>query len=142
AEQERRTAEDALVTASEVNDFLQKLLQAADPRQSGGQAVTVQEVVDRAAASVDRGSLSHRPLVEAGVRETLAGVYYMLAEYGKAEAMGRKALEIRKGLQGDDHQDVASSLVSLGSTLWRTSKFAEAEAMYRRSLEIIRQEHG
>lgn len=66
-----------------------------------------------------------------------AGVYFIeRADYASAEPVLRRALDIDRRHNGDDHPSVASDLVSLGRFLTMTDRFEEAEEMLRRALAI------
>ncbi|MEI6757728.1 MAG: tetratricopeptide repeat protein [Chlorobium sp.] len=58
------------------------------------------------------------------------------ADYGKAEPLLHRSLEIREKVLGTDHPAVALSLNNLASLLDSQGKYAEAEPLYRRAVAI------
>jgi tetratricopeptide (TPR) repeat protein len=84
---ERRTAESARARAQAINNFLvNDLLGQADPeRNPVGADVTVRQLLDRAAKSLDAtDSVAHEPGVEGAVRATIGNVYLELGLYEQA----------------------------------------------------------
>jgi len=65
-----------------------------------------------------------------------------LAEWGQAEPLFRRELEIDERIYGPDHPKVAISLNNLAELLRATDRLAEAEPLYRRSLEIDERSYG
>ena len=61
----------------------------------GRDTIMLREIVDKAASRVGR-ELKSQPLVGADLLNLLGGVYLELGEYGKAEAMAREALVMRR----------------------------------------------
>jgi TPR repeat protein len=102
----------------------------------------LKEILDRTAERVGK-DLTNRPEVEAELRGTLGNVYYDLGDSQQAEAMHRKALELKRKL--NDQGGAARELHSLGTALWRQQtpeKLAEAEEINREALALRRKLYG
>ncbi|KAK0316452.1 hypothetical protein LTR01_000200 [Friedmanniomyces endolithicus] len=83
---------------------------------------------------------------------SLASILYKAAsfmnEQGQlepAEAMGRRALEVREKILGKEHPNTLSSLNNLANVLQRQGKYEAEETMFRRVLEtserVLEKEH-
>ena len=57
-------------------------------------------------------------------------------QYGEAEVVAKKALEVAERTAGPEHPDVATSLNNLALLYDTQGKYAEAEPLYKRSLTI------
>ena len=135
AEAQARAAEaDARAAAEEVNRFVNGMLAAVDPREQGVD-ITVREVLDQAARRVEE-DLSGRPTVERGVRGTIGVAYRALGLYDQALPHLRRALELARQLDGEDHPRTADAMNELGVLLCDGGAFAEAEALHRAALAI------
>jgi len=74
--------------------------------------LTFREVLDRAAASIT-GTFDSRPLVEAGLRESIAGSFLSLGLYLEAQTQLERAIELRKRAQGPAHPETLKDLKAL-----------------------------
>ncbi len=101
--EERRVAAEANAkeaalqarVAQEVNSFLNDdLLAAMNPEHEGAQ-VTVRQVLDKAAASL-QGRFEGEPRVEAALRETIGTSYAKLGDFDSAREHVERALELRQ----------------------------------------------
>ncbi|MCH7720950.1 MAG: serine/threonine protein kinase, partial [Planctomycetes bacterium] len=130
--------------AEAVNDFLNKdLLAAVNPSSAlGNRDVTVREVLDKAAISIQDGSLNEQAAVEAAVRATIGKTYLSLGLYDEAETHLRVSLEIERRLRGDESQEVARNLQDLSVVLRRKGDYQAAEPLARESLLITQQVFG
>jgi tetratricopeptide (TPR) repeat protein len=64
------------------------------------------------------------------------------AQYRPAEAAMHDAVEIRKSLLGERHQDYATSLNNLGMLYKATGDYARAEPLLRQAMEILKMALG
>lgn len=136
AEQDARSAQRQ---AEEVNRFLQGMLASADPRGMGI-GVKVVDVLDSAATSAD--ALSHEPLVEAGVRETLGKTYLALGQFPKAREHLERALALRSEGLGEQAPETLRVQAVMGRVLHAEGAEKEAESLLR---EVMRRQvrlHG
>lgn len=122
ARQARDQAEREKAIALTVREFLQThLLRQANPwEQSGvtdGQALTVRDLIDRAAKEFNPHSIAakfpNQPLVQAEILETLGETYEGLGEFAKVLPFMKAAYELREKHLGPDHPVTLASLTHL-----------------------------
>ena len=63
-------------------------------------------------------------------------------DLGEAESLARQVLEASRELHGDEHQEVAGAVRSLGMILWQTGKRAESAEMSVEEVRILRAVYG
>ncbi len=145
AEARRQTA-----IAQSVNAFLNEdLLAVARPSAARGQGkdVTMREVLDVAAERIEEasktgGRFSGEPLVEAQIRSTLGDTYRELGEYAAAEPQVKRALELRRGALGNEHEATVRMMSMLGLIHWRQGRLDEAAPLFQNAVEISRRVLG
>jgi eukaryotic-like serine/threonine-protein kinase len=140
AQRERAESNERVVKAEAAKSknayvFLQEMLQGVGPSVALGRDTTLlREILDRAARRAST-ELSQLPDVEADLQGTIGSVYFELGDYAQAEAMHRRALELRRSLpDGEERPSVATSLNNLANALSAQGKLDEAEALYRDAL--------
>jgi len=72
----------------------------------------------------------------------LANVHFYQGDYDVAETLNRQALEIDRGLFGEDHPSVAQELNNLGAIEMNRGNYSSSEAYYRRALAITETWYG
>jgi tetratricopeptide (TPR) repeat protein len=102
-----------------------------------GRDATVVEALDRAVGEID-ASFADQPEIEAAVRATIGLTYLRLNRYEEAEPLLRRALEIRRPLLGDGHEDTVESLNGMGLLLADQGKWDESERFIREAIELAR----
>ena len=127
-----RVARQALEQAEAVNVFLRNMLTSADPRQMGID-VKVADVLDRAAASVERDFSGH-PAARAAVLDTLGRTYQALGDYAKARPHLERALELRRRELGPTAPETVDSLDHLGALLVESGQGEDADPVLRECL--------
>jgi tetratricopeptide (TPR) repeat protein/tRNA A-37 threonylcarbamoyl transferase component Bud32 len=133
-QRDEATRSDA--TTRTINAFLtDDVLGQADPERNarGNRKITVEEALDRAAASVETAFVG-QPLIEGALRHTIGKAYRSLTALDKAEPHLKASYEIRLRLLGPDHRDTLNSKDSLGSVYWDRSQFDKAEPLFRQTL--------
>lgn len=134
---ERERAQGSEEKAVQVAGFLQNMLQGVGPSVAMGRDTTLlREILDTTATRLDE--LESHPEVEARLRSTLGSVYSEISEQAQAEAMHRRALEIRERLHGAAHPELAQSLNDLGQVFPRTGEWEKAAEFHRQALEMRR----
>jgi len=142
AEAEKRIAETEAARSAEVAKFMQDMLKGVGPGVALGRDTTLlREILDQTVERLDK-DLAGQPEVEADLCGTLGLVYYDLGDDTHDEAMQRKALELRRGVNTNDDPQVAWDLHNLGTTLWRQGKLAEAETVNREALAMRQRLYG
>ena len=97
AQIERDQANRQAQIAESVVDFLnQDLLASVDPEISRGRAVTVREVLDNAARSIDL-RFSGQAETEAAIRNTLGKTYFSLGDYQQSKSQLQRVAELDQG---------------------------------------------
>jgi len=127
--------------ATAVSKFLQNMLAGVDPEDIGQGALTVREVLDHAAARLER-ELDDQPEVAASVHQTLGNHYSTLGLYIEADRHLRKAVELRRTFTTGDDPELAETLTYLAANLQDKRDIADAEAPTREALDMRRRLFG
>ncbi len=114
ADAEARRAGSEAEKSQQVVAFLQDMLGAVDPEKGKGANVSVRQVLDEAAKKIDT-ELADQPEVQAAIHHTIGVTYGGLRLYDLAQKHLRTALAMRRELLGDEHLDVATTLLYLGA---------------------------
>jgi eukaryotic-like serine/threonine-protein kinase len=138
-ERDRAAAEAAKATA--INQFLQKTLGAADPWQRGSRGVSLVEALKQAEKQV-HGTFAKQPVIEADVLEAIGRTYMGLGQFGDAESLLRRALDLRASTAGRETTTAAQTMAVLGETLRYEKKWDEAEKLAREALAIRKARQG
>jgi serine/threonine protein kinase/Tfp pilus assembly protein PilF len=133
--QERRLALQARDEATNVVKFIVDLFEVSDPGEARGSTITAREILNKGAKEIEQG-LQEQPLTRARLMDTIGTVYMKLGLYADADALLRRALELREELLDDKDLQVAESLVSLSLLLEQRGNFKEAEQIAVRALDI------
>jgi tRNA A-37 threonylcarbamoyl transferase component Bud32/Tfp pilus assembly protein PilF len=143
AEEASHKAERQAARAGALNKFLLEdlLAEAAPEKNARSKKVTVEEVLNRAAAKVDKG-FKDQPEVEADVRNAMGETYYYLGLYGQARPQLERTLALRRQWLGPDHASTLETMNALAVVLQLLGKLPEAEALDRQTLEAFRRLHG
>lgn len=136
AEQAEALAQAEKVRA--VNAFLQNMLASADPDSAPTPDVRLRDVLARAAAEIDAGSLAAQPEIEAAVRTTIGNVYRALGDYAAAEPQLLAGVEMGRGLYPQGHEDLAYSLNKAARLMEETARLDEAESLFVEALAMRR----
>src|SRR5262245_43587246 len=108
-EEARRQARRAQL----VNAFLVDMLASGDPSRAQGRQVTVREVLDTAARSVET-AFPGQPLDEAALRETIGTLYRELGLPAAAEPHLLKSGALIREALGPDHPDTLRASTNFG----------------------------
>ena len=90
--------------------------------------------IDRALERLDT-EFSDDPIVEADLRESLAGQCSAMGLYELVHEQRSRVLELRRQHLGPRHPETLKAISSAGATLRRMGRLAEAETFYREALE-------
>ena len=123
--------------AVQMSSFLIDLFEGADPNQSGGDPVTVEQILREGAKKVET-ALKDQPEVQADMMLELGEVHNRLGLYDESIDLFEKATEIRASLFGSDHVFTANSMVRIGEALLNKGEFNEAEQFLHKGLSIQR----
>jgi len=134
AESARRSAEFAQGESEAVTTFMTDLLTAVDPEEEG-RDVTVREVLDEGARSIDERFVE-QPVVKGRIMHTMSSVYDALGLYDDALPFAEQAVAIRERTLGPEAPEVAASLVRLGQTSANRGDYRDAVPLFERALAI------
>lgn len=143
AEAARDEARQEAETAEEVTAFLVGLFDVSDPfsnEAARGDTLTARSLLQRGLDRVDR-ELADRPAVRAALLDKIGSVYLNLGLFAPAESLLTVALEQRRALFGEEHEDVAESLHSIGWLRYEQGDYDAAEAYLREALTLFRRLH-
>jgi serine/threonine protein kinase len=122
--------------AGRINQFLQKMLASADPREQG-KDVKVIEVLGEAAEAIEN-DFSDQPEITADLHTTIGTTYLSLGLLDSAEDHLQKALDLRREHFPRRTAEVAVSLNNFGKLLQMKGALNSAEPLYREALETFR----
>ena len=126
--------------AENTAEFLYRVFESADPKNSRGEEITARELLDRGAEQIE--GLAREPVVQAAALDTLGRIYGELAVFDRAKSLLERGLQLRREQLGNDHQDVALSLTHLGRVLQKTAEFERAAELQQEALALRRRVLG
>ena len=126
--------------AEKINQFLQKMLNSADPR-TGGKDVKVIEVLGIAAESIET-DFANQPEIVADLETTLGLTFLSLGQLDAADKFLKNALEIRLQLFPRRSVEVATSLTNYGKLLQGKGELKLAEPFHKEALDTLRRIRG
>jgi tetratricopeptide (TPR) repeat protein len=133
AEQE---AKDERAVSDAVREFLQQdLLAQASPESAPEPDLKLRSVLDLASEKVE-GRFTNQPLVEAGIRMTLAETYHSLGEYAAMERHARRALELYRARLGETNALTLGAMSTLGDAYQHNGQATDAILLLERALEL------
>jgi tetratricopeptide (TPR) repeat protein len=144
AVEEKERADTEAATAKAVSEFMQKNLfeQVAGGTGRGTTPdLSVSGALDRTAARID-GAFAGKPLVEAGVRESVARAYIGLSVWDKATAQLDASLAIRRRVQGTDDADTLQAMRLLATIDANQRRWEPALARMERVVSAQRRQLG
>ena len=140
AGRERARAEQALVQSKEVTEFLVRLFQTPARPGASRDEVTAPELLAAGVARAER--LSGQPVVQAQMFDALGRITEQLGRLEDAEQLVRRALALRRTQYGDNHPDVASTMINLSGIIRQRGSGAEALKLAEDAVAIRRRTLG
>lgn len=125
-------ADDARVAARRAEtakNFLANVLVSSDPELVGTRDMTVRELLDRAAGTLESDPINSEPAIAAEMRGIIGRTYENLGLYERAEAHLREALRLWHALVGDDHEATIGARADLAAALSDGTHYDEAEQL-------------
>ena len=129
-----RTRQQAEV-ARQVSEYVTGLFDLADPNAANPDAVTVRQMVDRAAKDV-LDQMQDQPEVQAGMLDAVGRIYESLGLYEDARPLLERSLELRLASGEPAGLELARAQNNLANLLWRTGEYERARDLYSQSLEL------
>lgn len=128
--------------AEAVNEFVDRdLLANANPSNEPNRAISLREVVDRAADKIGE-RFSDQPMVEATIRTTLANTYKGLGEYAEATVHAKAALKCLESISTEPSYELLLTMNRVASLEKAQGHWTQAEEMFRRALAMADQAFG
>lgn len=127
--------------ANRITDFMTNMFKVSDPGQARGNQVTAREILDKAASQIDSG-LMHEPDLQTQMMMVMGQVYANLGLYDRAEALFRKAADVRLNRLGPENDLTLKSQAAIGWMLYRRGRYYDAEALLRRVLDVRMRRYG
>ncbi|TVR54017.1 MAG: hypothetical protein EA421_09715 [Gemmatimonadales bacterium] len=122
--------------AERVQRFTLNLFQGTDPDFAPAEGLRVVELLERGVQ--EARALEVDPALRAELYLALGGIHHQLGRLEVADSLIHGALELRRGLRGEEHPEVAEALVALGLVKEARASLDEAEALTRAGLEMTR----
>jgi eukaryotic-like serine/threonine-protein kinase len=136
-----RLASREAAKAREVTAFLTSLFGVAHPDESRGTPITARELVDRGAARIS-SELAGQPGIQGELLHVVGIIYRELGLWEDAEGHLVRALDLRRGLYGGDHAEVADTLNALASLLIERDELARAGPIVDEAVSMRRRLFG
>ena len=139
--EQRIVAQSNERTANRVVELLKNMFAASDPRNALGQEKTVREVLDEYGSRLS-AELKDEPLVEARLMGTIGHSYIGLGAHAQALDKFRRALELRKEVQGENSPETLFEEIQVAKTLIGLNRLDEAEIILTDALDRARRTQG
>ena len=139
ADEQRKDAEAARGRAEQIAEFLSQTLHGAAPSVALGRDITMlNEMMNAAAARIEKGDMKSAPEAELRLRGTIGCAYLDLALYDAAQRMLDPAVGLARSLHAGDHLATAEALGNEAHLLHVRGEAAKAEPLAREVLEMTR----
>lgn len=142
ARAERDRARDEKNKAEAIDQFLQQMLNRANPllrRSAVSGEVTIAEALDEAATLLQNGRFSGQPSLRADLEEIIARSYNSQGKYALAAEHLRTAFELHRQMDGPTSPKSLSLSTYLAVLTYPQRDPAEVEQLFRRALPLLRQ---
>jgi len=138
---ERDRAELEADKALEVAGFMTNLFKEADPRQSGGNPISVVGMLDRGADRAQR-ELGDQPDLQASLMATIGESYHNMWQLKKAREHLEAWLPRLEAELGEDHPDVMRMRYILGMSTAFLGDNEEALVLHEQNYELLVERFG
>jgi len=122
-------SEIARASSEATRNFLERMLSAVDPTQSRGREVLVTEVLEDAAARIERDA-PNQPEVQADIRHIIGATYLSLGLAGDAEPFLRGAFDSRGRTLGPDADHTLHTQALLAHAVGLQGRWDAARELY------------
>jgi len=140
----QRALEDARASAhkaEQVTDFALGMFDNGSGGASNGDSVSAREVLARGVRRAHE--LSAQPAAEAQMLDLIGRIRMQMGDYEEARPVLQEALDIRRRTLGEEHADVATSLMNVAALISDEGRrTAEAIPLLERALTIRRRLFG
>jgi eukaryotic-like serine/threonine-protein kinase len=121
--------------AEQVTAFLVDMFQQSDPYGAAAGSLTIGDYLRLGAERLER-ELTDQPVVRATLMNVVGQVYTNLGRYDEADALLRRALEVRRTLLPAEHPDIAESLADLGIVQLHRGDYTAADSLLGAAVAI------
>jgi eukaryotic-like serine/threonine-protein kinase len=132
----RNSAEAEAARAGRIQRFTLALFEGGDDAVGPADSLRVVTLVDRGVQ--EARTLDHEPAVQAELYQTLGGIYQKLGNFPRADSLMEASLAQRRALFGEEHPDVAASLVNLGLLRLQQAELEQADSLVRLGLAMTK----
>jgi len=126
--------------AEALNDFLQSMMEKANPEQNRGETLTVRQVLDTGRQELLGRDSRYQPETWAALLDATGNIYRKLGLYEQAKINFQRALQLREPLRSSTSRDgalaMAETLTSLGDVSVDLGAFAESHGYFQRALAL------
>lgn len=119
-----------------VNVFMTDMLTSADPEIALGEELTVRELLDNSAATIEQSTMG-QPDIEATVRLALANTYIALGELDPALKQAEAMLATTTSGLGEQHHLTADAKRTVARILADQGEFDRSERLVREAIPVI-----
>jgi len=142
AEDQRKAAEAERDKATLIAEFMSDTLQGAGPSVAEGRDITMlREMMDAAAARIEKGDLKSAPDAELRLRSTIGDTYRQLAVFDAAQELLEPGVALARANHAGDYEATAGALNNFAQLLQARGDLAGAEPLFREALEMWRRLH-
>ena len=137
ARRQRDVAETARRESDAVTGFLMELFEAADPRQSGLDTLTVTTLLRHGLDRVN--TLDHQPVLQARLLDALARVHTGMGRREEARELFERSLGLQQGHLRPRDPALAQSYIGLALNYRQQNELAPAESLITLALALERE---
>ena len=134
---ERDLARSQRDQKAQVLALVRQLFESSNPYDDSHAQLTVREVLQRSVPLMEH-AVRDQPDVRAELLYTSGSILSLLGEPGDARGQLEEALEIRRGLSGEQDPDVVETMSALSTAVLQLGEYDQAEELARRSVEVAR----
>ncbi|MEO1365589.1 MAG: serine/threonine-protein kinase [Acidobacteriota bacterium] len=120
--------------AERVSSLLVDMLEISDPERTRGEAVTVRELLGRAAGRLE-AELAGQPEMRASLMLLIGSIYGNLGLFQEAEPLLDGAAALRRRLYAPPHPDLAEAMALLGDLRFKMGQYGAAEELLQGALD-------
>ncbi len=137
AEVERNKAQAERTKAEKIAEFMSETLNGAGPSVAKGRDITMlKEMMDAAAARIDKGDLKAVPEAELSLRSTIGKTYGDLSLYDASQRMLEPAVALARTMFPGDRIETAEAITNFSALCIDRGDLPRAETLAVESLEI------
>jgi serine/threonine-protein kinase len=134
---ERDRAQQSANRAEAVRTFLVDMIERAAPATTGGEALTMREVLDEADTELESRTLQNQPEVSVEIRKTASKMYRHMEKADAAVEQGRKAYVTGTNTLGPSDPQTVKAAATFGRALRYDSQLERADSLYNTVLSRL-----